>query len=74
MIGRLLRWGNSYGVRLSKGDVEELGLKEGSDVAFDVKNVPGKKIDLTGIPSADLGGDLSVRHDEVDWSVPRRRQ
>lgn len=68
MIGKLLRWGNSYGVRLSKADVERLGLKEGQEVAFEVAASPNEKIDLSDMPSFHLGGDLSVRHDEVDWA------
>jgi antitoxin component of MazEF toxin-antitoxin module len=65
MRAKVLEWGNSYGIRLSKADVEELGLQPGDEVVVDVKAKPGDEIDVSGLRSFPLGG-LADEHDEVD--------
>lgn len=42
---RLLRWGNSLGVRISKKDADRLGLVPGSDVVIHIDE-PAAPIDL----------------------------
>lgn len=68
MIGKILRWGNSYGIRLSKRDVEEAGLHEGEEVVVDVKAREGEKVPLDWLRTFSLGEDLSIRHDEYEWA------
>lgn len=67
MHAKILKWGNSYGIRLSKADAREMGLSPGDEVVVDVKAKPGEEIDVSGLPSFNLGG-LADEHDEVDWA------
>lgn len=34
--GKLLKWGNSYGIRVRKADVDRLGVTPGSTLAVDI--------------------------------------
>lgn len=68
MIGKVLKWGNSYGIRLSKEDVEEMGLREGQEVLVEVKTDPDERVDLSDLQTFSMGGDLSQTHDEVEWA------
>lgn len=70
MRAKVLRWGNSYGIRIKKADAERLGLREGDEVVLDVKARPGQRVDVSKLPNLHLGG-LAGDHDEVDWSEPR---
>lgn len=76
MIAKVLKWGNSYGIRLSKEEAERAGLKPGDEVVVEVKAREGQTIDLSDLPGFDLGGDLAERHDEVwaDAVVEERRR
>ncbi len=67
MIAKVLKWGNSYGIRITKADAERLGLAPGDEVIVEVKAKPGDKIDLSGLPELKLGG-LADHHDEVEWA------
>lgn len=77
VTGRILRWGNSFGLRLRKADLERVGLKEGADVVADLETAG--KVDLShvrtfkGDPS-----DVAERHDEYYgrglWEEYRRQQ
>ena len=61
--GRVLRWGNSYGVRLSKADLERAGLKEGAKATVRLR---AGKIDLSHVTFYKGGRpDDSLRHDEL---------
>lgn len=64
MIAKVLRWGNSYGIRLSKEDAEREGLREGQEIVIEIKAREGGKIDLLDLPSFNLGGETPERHDE----------
>lgn len=46
--GRLLKWGNSYGIRISKKEVERLGLQPGQAVVARLEEPPGG-IDLSHV-------------------------
>lgn len=63
--GRLLRWGNSYGLRLSRREVERLRLRPDTDIEVKVDVSPGKKISALDAPAFSLGGDAADRHDEL---------
>lgn len=67
MLAKVLKWGNSYGIRLSKKDVEELDLKAGDEVVVEVKVTPDERIDVSHLSSFELGG-LAEDHDEVEWA------
>lgn len=63
--GRILRWGNSYGIRLRKAEVERAGLKEGAEATVRIE--PGR-VDLSHLRTYDDPEgrtDISVRHDEI---------
>jgi antitoxin component of MazEF toxin-antitoxin module len=64
---KILRWGNSYGIRISKKEAEREGLREGQEVVIEIKAKPGEKIDVSWLRPMDLGG-LADHHDEVDWA------
>lgn len=68
MIGRLLRWGNSFGIRISKRDVEKLRLKEGQEVKIDIEAPKAGRIDLSWLTKYEGMADLAEHHDEVDWA------
>lgn len=68
MHAKILEWGNSYGIRLTKAEAERLGLRPGDEVIVEVKAKPDEKVDLSGVRTMSLGGDLAERHDEVDWA------
>lgn len=67
MRAKVLEWGNSYGIRITKADAERLGLEPGDEVLLEVTAKPGDEIDVSGLPSFKLGG-LADEHDEVDWA------
>ena len=68
MIGRVLKWGNSYGIRLSKADVERLGVRAGADVSVQMRPLEGKKVDISHIRFFHGDADLSERHDDFGWA------
>lgn len=68
MLAKILRWGNSFGIRLSKQEAQREGLAPGQEVDVEIRPRPVRKIDLSHLRKFDLGGDLSVRHDEFDWA------
>jgi len=62
--GRLLRWGNSVGVRISKRDARRLRLREGADVTVRIESEPGE-VDLSGLPTIHGKGHEGRTHDEI---------
>lgn len=60
---KLLEWGNSFGLRLSRQDVERLHLRLDTEVEVKV-DVEPNKIRVEDLHSFDLGGDAADRHDE----------
>lgn len=64
--GKILRWGNSLGIRLSREAAARLDLRPGDEVVVTVRSRPRKKVELPSWPSWALGG-LAKRHDEADW-------
>lgn len=62
--GKILEWGNSYGIRVRKEDLDRAGLTPGAEVVVRIEEQG--KVDLTGFPAFKGGGkDDSIRHDEV---------
>jgi hypothetical protein len=51
MLAQIKRWGNSFGVRLTKRDLADLGIREGETVKITVERVgPAGRIDLSRLP------------------------
>jgi antitoxin component of MazEF toxin-antitoxin module len=62
--GKILAWGNSYGIRIKKGDLEREGLQPGEQVVVRIER-RGERIDLSDLPVFAGGrSDVSARHDE----------
>lgn len=60
---KLLEWGNSYGIRLSKDDVQRFGLRPNHEVRIRLE-IKGAPLRVKDLPSFDLQG-ASDRHDEL---------
>jgi hypothetical protein len=60
---KLLRWGNSYGVRISKADVDQLGMHPGDDIDIEVLAKRGK-VDLSFLRTLHDGG-AGADHDRI---------
>lgn len=64
MLAKVKRWGNSFGVRLTKRDLEALDVKEGETVRLIIEKTGGE-VDLSGLPVfSDPDPYASERHDE----------
>jgi hypothetical protein len=62
---RVLKWGNSYGLRIQKADVERLGLRPGEETLVRLER-GGGPVDLSELPRFKGGApDDSLRHDEL---------
>ena len=66
MITKIKKWGNSFGVRLTKKELEEYGLKEGEEVKIKIEKViPKKEVDLSNLPTfTDTDEKVSEHHDQ----------
>jgi len=63
--GRILRWGNSYGIRLRRAELKKAGLSPGSEATVRMAK-EHSRVDLSGLPAFKGGGpDDSVQHDEL---------
>lgn len=60
---RILAWGNGYGIRLTKADLERLGLRPHDEAEVVVRG-ERKGLDLGNVHFMRLGGG-SKRHDEI---------
>lgn len=64
VTGRILKWGNSFGVRIRKEDLERAGLVPGADAVVKI-SLQGK-VDLSHIRFVGGGrADDSERHDAL---------
>ena len=72
ITARLLKWGNSYGIRLRKADLKKAGLSPGSEAVVRLSR-PGDRIDLSELPTFSGGRrDDSLRHDQLLGRARRR--
>ncbi len=62
--GTVLRWGNSFGLRLSRRDLERLHVKPGSDLPVLVP-LPVAPLAPGDAPAFHLGGNASSDHDAL---------
>ncbi|MFA5861872.1 MAG: AbrB/MazE/SpoVT family DNA-binding domain-containing protein [Candidatus Thermoplasmatota archaeon] len=60
---KLLEWGNSYGIRLSKDDVQRFGLRPNHEVRIRLE-INGEPLRVKDLPSFDLQG-AADHHDEI---------
>lgn len=60
---RILAWGNGYGIRLTKADLERLGLRPHDEAEVVVRG-ERKGLDLAKVQFLRLGGG-SKHHDEI---------
>jgi antitoxin component of MazEF toxin-antitoxin module len=66
MITKIKKWGNSFGVRITKKELEEYGLKEGEEVKVKIEKViPKKEVDLSNLPTfTETDEKVSEHHDQ----------
>lgn len=69
--GRLLKWGNSMGVRIPKSDARRLNLREGADVTVRIESSPSA-VDLTDVPVLHGSGREARDHDKILGQARRR--
>lgn len=63
--GKILRWGNSFGIRIRKGDLEDSGLQPDEEVLVRIERQPGE-LGLSGLPTFQSGQETTAeRHDAI---------
>lgn len=63
--GRILKWGNSYGIRLRRAELKGTGLSPGSEAVVRLAK-QSERVDLSGLPTFRGGqSDDAARHDEL---------
>ncbi len=63
--GRILTWGNSFGIRLRRAELKRAGLSPGSEAVVRVAK-RSERVDLSGLPTFRGGQpDEALRHDEL---------
>lgn len=67
VYAKILKWGNSYGIRITKAQAKRLGLGPGDEVVVEVKARPDEEIDVSHLRSFSMGG-LAREHDEGEWA------
>lgn len=66
VTARVRRWGNSYGVRLTKGDLQRLGVRDGGQVDVVPVQTQKRAFELSDLPTfTDSDPFLSIHHDDV---------
>lgn len=61
---RLLKWGNAYGIRVTKEDARRLGATEKDTVEVEIAKAE-PRVDVAQLPVFHLGRDARSKHDEV---------
>ncbi len=61
---KILRWGNGYGIRLTKAEAERLGATEKTVVDVEIEAEP-PRFDPTRFRFVPMGPDASRRHTEL---------
>ncbi|MEK6985037.1 MAG: hypothetical protein AABX89_01470 [Candidatus Thermoplasmatota archaeon] len=61
---RIVAWGNGYGIRLTKGELERLGLRPRDEAEVIVRG-ERKGIDFSRLRFLHLSGDAGARHDDI---------
>lgn len=75
MRARVQKWGNSLGIRIPKPIAQQIGLKEGAEVYFEVDNnaliIRPKSYDLEMLLAEIRPENI---HQEIDTGEPRGRE
>ena len=50
MFASVKKWGNSYAIRVTKADLQRLGVKPGQEIEFSLRALPAK-VDLSALPT-----------------------
>lgn len=62
--GKVLEWGNSFGIRIKRAELEAAGIPPGTEVILHIERKPAR-IDLSKVRLIKDGrSDVSERHDE----------
>ncbi len=73
--GRILRWGDSYGVRIRKQDLDRAGIQVGENVELRLGTPEENRVDLSGFPLIeDPDPDVSKEHDKHLGEARLKRQ
>lgn len=62
--GKILAWGNSYGVRITKQELQDAGLKPGQRVRLWIEDEAGQPKIPPSVKFRDPGFDATAEHDE----------
>jgi len=63
--GRILKWGNSYGIRLRRAELKKAGFSHGAEAVVRLTK-KSERVDLSGLPIFRGGEpDDSLRHDDL---------
>lgn len=69
---KVLRWGNSYGLRIGKKELEAAGLKPGEEIRVEI--LGPTDVDISHVRFIEGGEpDLSERHDKILADARARR-
>ena len=74
MLAEIKRWGNSWAIRITRSDLQRLGLREGDRVEVTVKRLAAKgKVDLSGFPFIDDPDPVPLEQARREYyTAPRR--
>lgn len=62
---KVLKWGNSFGIRLRRAELKRAGLTPGSEAIIRLRK-KSERVDLSGLPTFRGGEpDDALRHDEL---------
>ena len=70
MHATIKRWGNSYAIRLTKSDLDRLGVSEGQEVDLDIRS-PTIGIDVASLSAFRDPEHMTLDQARADWAKRR---
>lgn len=61
---RIVKWGNGYGIPVTRAEVEQLGGPANDSVEVEIRTATSR-LDVSALHMVDLGRDASERHTEL---------